>query len=95
MRILITGGAGFLGSHLCDRLIAEGGTHLSPKARELYTAALQERRNLLHERAVQDVKIRQTLSALSATTLMRVSPKTLKTSGNFKGSSYYGFCIIA
>ncbi|MBM3253251.1 MAG: SDR family oxidoreductase [Candidatus Omnitrophica bacterium] len=24
MRILITGGAGFIGSHLCDRLIAEG-----------------------------------------------------------------------
>ena len=24
MRTLITGGAGFLGSHLCDRLIAEG-----------------------------------------------------------------------
>jgi len=23
-RIIITGGAGFLGSHLCDRLIAEG-----------------------------------------------------------------------
>ncbi len=24
LRTLITGGAGFLGSHLCDRLIAEG-----------------------------------------------------------------------
>ncbi|HTX65612.1 MAG TPA: NAD-dependent epimerase/dehydratase family protein, partial [Opitutaceae bacterium] len=24
MRILVTGGAGFLGSHLCDRLIGDG-----------------------------------------------------------------------
>ena len=24
MRILITGGAGFIGSHLCDRFVAEG-----------------------------------------------------------------------
>ncbi len=24
MRIVITGGAGFLGSHLCDRCLAEG-----------------------------------------------------------------------
>ncbi|MBI4769553.1 MAG: NAD-dependent epimerase/dehydratase family protein, partial [Chloroflexi bacterium] len=24
MRILLTGGAGFIGSHLCDRFLAEG-----------------------------------------------------------------------
>jgi nucleoside-diphosphate-sugar epimerase len=38
MRILVTGGAGFLGSHLCDRLIAEG--HEVTVIDNLFAAAL-------------------------------------------------------
>ncbi len=42
-RVLVTGGAGFLGSHLCDRLIAEGSEVLCVD--NFFTGS---RRNILH-----------------------------------------------
>ena len=42
-RILITGGAGFLGSHLCDRLLSEGHDVLCVD--NFYTST---RRNITH-----------------------------------------------
>jgi UDP-glucuronate decarboxylase len=44
-RILVTGGAGFLGSHLCERLIAEG--HYVICADNFYTGAKQNISRLL------------------------------------------------
>ncbi len=45
MRSLVTGGAGFLGSHLCDRLIAEG--HEVVALDNLYTGSKQNIAHLL------------------------------------------------
>ncbi|HAA01835.1 MAG TPA: NAD-dependent dehydratase, partial [Syntrophobacteraceae bacterium] len=42
-RILVTGGAGFLGSHLCERLVAEGNDVLCVD--NLYTGS---KRNIVH-----------------------------------------------
>ena len=51
MRILITGGAGFLGSHLCDRLIKEG--HRVICMDNLITGSLD---NIAHLRENRDFK---------------------------------------
>ena len=44
-RVLVTGGAGFLGSHLCDRLIAEGNDVIC--ADNLFTGSKENIRHLL------------------------------------------------
>lgn len=44
-RVLVTGGAGFLGSHLCDRLIAEGNDVIC--ADNLFTGSKNNIRHLL------------------------------------------------
>ncbi len=47
MRILVTGAAGFLGSHLCDRLLAEGQSVVAVD--NLITGSLDNIRHLEHE----------------------------------------------
>jgi dTDP-glucose 4,6-dehydratase len=47
MRVLITGGAGFLGSHLCDAMLAEGHSVLC--ADNLLTGRMENLAHLAHE----------------------------------------------
>jgi len=47
MRVLVTGAAGFLGSHLCDRLLAEGRSVVAVD--NLITGSLDNIRHLEHE----------------------------------------------
>ena len=46
MHVVVTGGAGFLGSHLCDRLVAEG--HEVICVDNFYTGSKQNIKHLLH-----------------------------------------------
>ena len=46
MRVVVTGGAGFLGSHLCDRLVAEG--HEVICVDNFFTGSKQNIKHLLH-----------------------------------------------
>ena len=47
MRVLVTGGAGFLGSHLCDAVLAEG--HSVVCADNLLTGRTENLAHLEHE----------------------------------------------
>ncbi len=47
MRVLVTGGAGFLGSHLCDALLAEGNSVVC--ADNLLTGRMENLAHLRHE----------------------------------------------
>ena len=47
MRAMVTGGAGFLGSHLCDALLAEG--HSVVCVDNLLTGSLENLAHLPHE----------------------------------------------
>ena len=47
MRVLVTGGAGFLGSHLCDALLAEG--HSVIAVDNLITGRMQNLEHLKNE----------------------------------------------
>src|SRR5215471_14221010 len=47
MRVLVTGGAGFLGSHLCDSLLAQGHSVLCVD--NLLTGSLKNIGHLRHE----------------------------------------------
>ena len=51
MRVLVTGGAGFLGSHLCERLLAEG--HEVVAMDNLITG---NRRNIAHLETGQEFR---------------------------------------
>jgi UDP-glucuronate decarboxylase len=55
MRVLVTGGAGFLGSHMCDRLIDEGHEVIS--ADNFYTGTKKNLTHLLKSRNFEMVRV--------------------------------------
>ena len=71
-RILVTGGAGFLGSHLCERLLAEGGDVLC--ADNFFTGT---RKNIEQKAEIDDT--RASLSYKLKRTLQMCARKVLTT----------------
>lgn len=54
MRVLVTGGAGFLGSHLCDRLLADGQEVVALD--NLFTGSKDNIGHLLHHRDFEFIR---------------------------------------
>jgi len=61
-RILITGGAGFLGSHLCERLLADGGDILC--ADNFFTGTRKNIEHLLDHKHFELMRPRRHVPAL-------------------------------
>jgi len=60
MRILVTGGAGFLGSHLCERLLAQGNEvicldNFFTGRRQTYPAAGHRRFELVRHDVIEPI----------------------------------------